>query len=88
MGDIVNLNARETEDALGRLLELDEEDLSGMDAAALRSLLLEIESAYSLHGEAPNDDPESEEFLAWEEQLEHLDDLTDAARDLLEERGR
>lgn len=58
-----------------------------MTREELLLLIPRIEALYDrLQDEEPeDDDPESEEYLAWEEDLEMLDDLLDDIQDLLDE---
>ena len=68
-------------------MQMDENlDLDLMNASELRALLDRINRAYDelLQREPPEED--SEEYEAWEDSLEELDDLIDDIGDQLENR--
>ena len=63
---------------------LDELDLDQMDAQALRLLLKRVKATYPVvEGREPQD-PGSEEYLLWQEDLETLDDYIDELTERLQ----
>ena len=63
---------------------LDELDLDQMDAQALRLLLKRVKATYPVvEGREPQD-PDSEEYLLWQEDLETLDDYIDELTERLQ----
>ncbi len=63
---------------------LDELDLDQMDAQALCLLLERVKATYPVvEGREPQD-PDSEEYLLWQEDLETLDDYIDELTERLQ----
>ena len=59
------------------LAGLDDLDLDTMDRSALALLLGRVQATYPALVALEPEDPESEEYLLWEEDLETLDDYID-----------
>ena len=59
------------------LAGLDDLDLDTMDRPALALLLGRVQATYPALVALEPEDPESEEYLLWEEDLETLDDYID-----------
>ena len=59
------------------LAGLDDLDLDTMDRPALALLLGRVQATYPTLVALEPEDPESEEYLLWEEDLETLDDYID-----------
>ena len=70
-----------------RMQVLLESDLSRMSPDKLTVFQKNLNTVYSEIESLEPEDPDSEEFLDWEETLELLDDLTDDVNDRLDSLG-